>query len=130
MGSQLIFLIVLSLTIGIIIGYYLTQTMPNSLIDLTNFKLQFNENKSLKLKSHIQLIDLNKKGLENFTCIKTKMLFDLFQTTICLHDIKKDIYVSQTIMNQKIWEENLVTKILRILLKNPEYGKNIFTLYF
>jgi hypothetical protein len=130
MGSQLIFLIVLSLTIGIIIGYYLTQTMPNSLIDLTNFKLQFNENKSLKLKSHIQLIDLNKQGLENFTCIKTKMLFDLFQTTICLHDIKKDIYVSQTIMNQKIWEENLVTKILRILLKNPEYGKNIFTLYF
>jgi hypothetical protein len=125
MNSQLIFPVILSLTIGLLIGYYLRETMLHSLLDLTSFNLRFNENKLLKLGSHIQLIDLNKKSLENLTCIKSKILFNLFQTTICLHDTNKDIYVSQTIINKKIWEEDLVTKILRILLKNPEYGKNI-----
>jgi hypothetical protein len=126
MGSQLIFPIILSITVGILIGYYLGQTMSHSLLDLTSFNFRFDEKKASKLGSHIQLIDLNKTNLENFTCIKSKMLFNIFQTTICLHDTNKDIYVSRTIMSLKIWEENLVTKILRILLKHPEYGKNSF----
>ena len=131
MNSKLIFILLLTLTIGILIGYYLKQPVLRNLLYPTIYNFPLDENNSFKLSSHIQLIDLNKTIDESFNCIKTKVLFDLFQTTICLHDFSKDIYVSQTINSQKIWEESLLTKILRILLKNPEYSKNrriVFTI--
>jgi hypothetical protein len=121
--THILYLLFLTLTIGILIGYYFGQFIPKSSIKLTNLNQLYSEKRHLQLSSHINLIDLNLKTFDNFSCIKSKILFELFQTTICLHDINKDIYVSGTIINQKIWEENLVKKILRVLLKNPDYGK-------
>ena len=113
-----------SFAIGITIGYYFAERAVDnsSYRPSCNFRL-YERNKTLAIGSHIQLIELSKTIKTNFTCTKTKLLFDLFQTTICLHDSGKDAHVSQTILNYKIWEEDLVTKMLRILLKNPDYCK-------
>ncbi|CAF1446514.1 unnamed protein product, partial [Didymodactylos carnosus] len=90
----------------------------------------------ITLRPHVNIVDVCGEILTNFTCIKSKVLLDSSQTTICLHDVNRDVYVSGTIINQKIWEENLVTKLLKILLKYPEYamidiGANIgtYTMY-
>jgi len=51
----------------------------------------------------LDLIDLQRESKENFTCIKTKYLFQTFRTTICIHDNR----------------ERLV-----ILLRKTKYGKH------
>ncbi len=112
-------------TIGIAIGYYFRETAVNnsSYISTRNFGWNERSKPLLAFGSHVRLIDFNKKIEKIFNCTKTKLLFGLFQTTICLHDSGKDLHVSQTIFTYKSWEEDLVTKTLRILLKNPDYGK-------
>ena len=77
-------------TIGIAIGYYFGERAVDnsSYLPTCNFRLH-ERNDTLAIGSHIQLIELSKTIERNFTCMKTKFLFDLFQTTICLHDQRK-----------------------------------------
>jgi FkbM family methyltransferase len=41
-------------------------------------------------------------------------------TTLCVHEITKDGWVSSSIWKYGVWEENIVTKVLNSLSKNPE----------
>jgi hypothetical protein len=39
---------------------------------------------------------------------------------LCVHEITKDGWVSSSIWKYGVWEENIVTKVLNSLSKNPE----------
>ncbi|CAF1539288.1 unnamed protein product [Adineta ricciae] len=133
---NLVFSLCVALTIGLSIGYYLGQTIQNPLLNITYLNLHHTHQRSPLLGVHVNVIDLHTKILSNFTCMKLKKLLDSFETSVCIYDVRRDIYVSGTIVSQKIWEENFVTKFVTILNKYPEYamidvGANIgvYTLY-
>src|SRR5579862_8120144 len=67
--------------------------------------------------SVVNVIDPNQVLINNLTCIKTKTLFNLYSTTICIH--KGGDYVSTIVAQQHIWEEDYITRLLRILIRNP-----------
>ena len=78
--------------------------------------------------SGINIVDLHQVTEDNITCVKTKELFSLYRTTLCIHP-GRDI-VSTTIAATGIWEEEYVTLLLRILIRNPsldviDIGANI-----
>ena len=120
-----LFALCITLIIGLSIGYYLGRTIQNPLMNITYLDFHPTHHRPLKLGSHVNIVDLNEKIHSNFTCIKSKKLLELFETSVCIHDVRKDVYVSGTINAYKIWEENFVTKFVKILIKYPEYGKNI-----
>ncbi|CAF3423693.1 unnamed protein product [Rotaria socialis] len=81
-------------------------------------------------------IDLNVITNDSFQCVKTKLLLKEYRTTVCAHNIRKDTDVSGLIVRNGIWEENLVTRIVRILSMNRQLsfidiGANIgiYTMY-
>lgn len=82
------------------------------------------------IASLVNLVDIHETREEDMTCIKTKELFNLYSTTICVHS-GSDI-VSSSVTRDGIWEEEYVTPLLRILIKNPfldviDIGANIGT---
>lgn len=78
----------------------------------------------------VNAFDLRRVTQDNITCVKTKELFNLDRTTICIH-LHSDI-VSPSVASEGIWEEEYVTLLLRILIRNPfldviDIGANIAT---
>jgi FkbM family methyltransferase len=65
----------------------------------------------------LDLIGLQSESKENFTCIKTKYLFQTFRTIICIHD-KRDA-ISNIIAKDKIWEERYLIKLFEFFLLYP-----------
>ncbi|CAF0776336.1 unnamed protein product [Adineta steineri] len=69
--------------------------------------------------------------------MKTKKLLNNISTTICLHETKRDKYVSGAYGDSiSIWEEKQVTRILQLLIRHPhlhliDIGANIgtYTMY-
>jgi len=55
---------------------------------------------------------------ENFTCVKTKYLLHLVQTTICVHDQRDAL--SNQVRRDKIWEEHLLIPLFTILIRYPQ----------
>ena len=87
-----------------------------------------NISKVNSLVSAVNLVEPGQILTNNMTCIKTKKLLNLYSTTICLHESSD--YVSDTIATEYIWEEDYVTRLLRILIRNPhldmiDIGANI-----
>jgi len=81
-------------------------------------------------------IDLNIGTNETFQCVKTKLLLNKYQTTVCVHDVKRDRDVSGLLVSSGIWEENLVTHLVRILSTYRQFaffdiGANVgvYTMY-
>ncbi|UJR24507.1 hypothetical protein I4U23_005882 [Adineta vaga] len=70
-----------------------------------------------ELSQYVDIIDLGKETKDNFSCIQTKRLLDTIQTTICLHDSRDA--VSNEIRKDKIWEEQLLTRLLKFLKRFP-----------
>jgi len=54
----------------------------------------------------------------NFTCVKTKYLLHLVQTTICVHDQRDAL--SNQVRRDKIWEEHLLIPLFTILIRYPQ----------
>ncbi|UJR11142.1 hypothetical protein I4U23_015323 [Adineta vaga] len=69
------------------------------------------------LSSPANIIDTTQLITTNMTCVKTKELFNLYKSTICIHN-SGDI-VSTTIAREHIWEEDYIVRLLRILIRNP-----------
>jgi FkbM family methyltransferase len=81
-------------------------------------------------------IDLSIITNESFQCVKSKLLFNQYRTTICVHDARRDTDVSGLIVNQGIWEENFVRRFVYILSNHRQLafidiGANIgtYTMY-
>jgi FkbM family methyltransferase len=82
------------------------------------------------LVSAVNIIDPDQMLKSNLTCVKTKELLNLYSTTICVH-LGRDA-VSHAISTTGIWEEGYITRLLRILIRNPhldmiDIGANIGT---
>ncbi|CAF1266105.1 unnamed protein product [Adineta ricciae] len=80
--------------------------------------------------SSINIVDTTQPLTTNITCVKTKKLFDLYHSTICVHDYED--YVSEIVRKDHIWEEDYIVRILQILIRNPsldmiDIGGNIGT---
>ncbi|CAF3843921.1 unnamed protein product [Adineta steineri] len=70
------------------------------------------------LPNTVNLVNLQEETNENYTCIKTKQLLSIVQTTICLHDSRDA--VSKEILEKKIWEEKYLIKLLEFLKRYPQ----------
>ncbi|CAF2142769.1 unnamed protein product [Rotaria magnacalcarata] len=82
------------------------------------------------------VVNLNAVTSDPFQCINTKLLLHKYRTTVCVHDAEKDTDVSGLIIKNGIWEETLVSIILRILSIHAQFaffdiGANIgiYTMY-
>jgi hypothetical protein len=67
-------------------------------------------------------VDLNIITNQSFNCIQTKLLLNKYRTTVCVHEVKQDRDVSGLLISSGIWEENLVTHIVRILSIYKQYA--------
>jgi FkbM family methyltransferase len=81
-------------------------------------------------------VDLSIVTVEPFECVKTKVLLGQYRTTVCVHKVDQDRDVSRLLISSGIWEEPLVTHIVRILSTYKQYaffdiGANIgvYTMY-
>ncbi len=120
-----------------IVGYYLMQhqeinkTKPIwSIIEQNRHCFQrivFN------ISANVHILDLTATTNIKFQCIKTKTLLNNLTTHICLHQRKKDMYISGAFENStSVWEEVQVTRILQLLIRHPhlhfiDIGANIGT---
>ncbi|CAF1442190.1 unnamed protein product [Adineta steineri] len=105
----------------LLIGYYLrpSKQQKQSINDILTIT---------SLGSTVNIIDPYMKLENDVKCIKTKLLLNLYNTTVCIHDGKD--YVSTTLAQTHIWEEDYVTRLLKILIRNPhldmiDIGANI-----
>jgi FkbM family methyltransferase len=85
------------------------------------------------MSSNIQLIDMQHTVERHFSCMKTKALVNNISTSICVHNYRNDIYVSEAYRNNSsIWEEEQVSRMLQLLIRHPDLdfidvGANIGT---
>jgi FkbM family methyltransferase len=88
---------------------------------------------NFNISPNVHIVDLTAKISTKFQCIKTKTLLNNFSTSICLHQTKKDKYISGAFQNStSIWEEDQVTRMLEFLIRHPhlhflDIGANIGT---
>lgn len=85
---------------------------------------------SSQRNSILNIIDLQAESSENITCVKSKDLPHIGSTTICLHNDQDA--VSNIIQSNRIWEEQLLIKILHVLIRYPhmdfiDVGANLGT---
>ena len=66
-----------------------------------------------EIKLHLKVYDLNIPNNNNFECVKSKKI--VVQTTICIHDIQRDIFVSGSIKSAGVWEYGLVELFMRMI---------------
>ena len=69
-----------------------------------------------------KIFDLTKPPTDDYKyipCRLSKSINNII-TTLCVHDITKDGWVSSSIWKYGVWEENIVTNVLYSLSKNPE----------
>ena len=91
----------------------------------------------LHVSSNVHIINLSEIVPSRFHCLQTKTLVNQTGAHICLHETKKDVYVSGAYRDtQSVWEEAKVTRILQYLLRHPrldfiDVGANIgaYTMY-
>ena len=57
-----------------------------------------------------------------FQCVRTKLLLNKYQTTVCVHKTADDTDVSGLLIQSGIWEEGSVTRIIRILSSRSNYA--------
>ncbi len=135
--------LILLLLIHLIMGIFIGDFMVHKQISYNSSYIRFTKpmknliRKPFNLSSNVQMIDLNEPINSSFKCMKTKTLLNYINTTICLHEAAKDVFVSKSIeYTDSIWEEGGVTRILRLLIRHPhldfiDIGANIgtYTMY-
>ena len=99
------------------------------------FKHLFNTEDDLRIEliseslvnddKNVKVFDLTQEPQDTFEyksilCRKSKQIFEVV-TTLCVHDLAQDKYVSSSIWTNVVWEEGAVTEVLRLLKENPEW---------
>jgi FkbM family methyltransferase len=69
-----------------------------------------------------KIFDLTKPPTDDYKYIPCRLSKSINNviTTLCVHEITKDGWVSSSIWKYGVWEENIVTNVLYSLSKNPE----------
>ena len=97
-------------------------SLPIRMITEEIFLNNSNSNETEEIKKYLKIYDLNAPNNETFECVKTAMI--IVQTTICIHNIDKDIYVSKSLKYNGIWESDIVSLFMKILEQNRNF--NVF----
>ena len=76
-------------------------------------------NKDQDLKPNVKIFDL-KQPLEPKTVYspikcRTSANFYSINTTLCIHDLNRDVFVSEAIWKEGIWEGNTMSKLLFLI---------------
>lgn len=80
---------------------------------------EFDEEELADIKKNLKLYDLKKESQNEFDCVKSANVY--VQTTICIHDLKKDIYISHSIKTYGGWELHLVRIFMNALSSNKDF---------
>jgi FkbM family methyltransferase len=68
---------------------------------------------------HVRIINPDESPLNrNFSCIRTKKILHLFQTTLCLHS--EGDKISNEVRVSRIWKESQVIRLAKILIRYPD----------
>lgn len=129
-----------SLLIFMVILYFSTVHPPNAIFKLQPILQALLQNttsasiSTSNISKHLNIINFEEQTTENITCIKTKHLLHIVQTTICLHDSRDAM--SSVINKDLVWEEKLLTPLFGLLIRYPhmsfiDVGANIgsYTLF-
>ena len=137
MNNKIVLLLSFQLILGILIGHFVAQSkLVYTPVDGAPY-LPTMTGLVGRLSSHVQMVNLSAPTQTSFRCIKSKTLLNHISPHMCLHDVHKDVFVSQAFRETtSIWEEEGVTRILQLLLRNPhldfiDIGANIgtYTMY-
>ncbi len=80
----------------------------------------FNQKVINKNDEFVNIFDLGSKldPNETYFSIKCrKSMKIIVSTTLCIHDLNNDVYVSNSIWNDGIWEKNILGKIIILIIK-------------
>ena len=102
-----------------IVALFLNVIKRNKRSDKTNNQLILLDKVQHGAKLNINLYNMFQNNEFEFDCIKTKKISTV-QTTICLHDLQNDVFVSKALKNEGIWEEDLVTTFIRMFSTSSE----------
>ncbi|CAF0973210.1 unnamed protein product, partial [Brachionus calyciflorus] len=128
--KKTLFFKILILTILLIIVNYLNQTnvlskrikiLEKQLKDLG--LIQKRENFSNGPPS-VNIIPLSEplEPKEIYDSIQCRISEEIIvKTTLCVHDLSKDVFVSKTIWTSGVWERDMVKTFTDILKANPEF---------
>ena len=140
----LLLILLVPFTSCMFVGYYFSQknyrSRCNLIASIRWMNLPVLERPSvneLHVSSNVHIVNSSEIVPSRFRCLQTKTLLNRTSTHICLHETKKDVYVSGAYRDtQSIWEEAKVTRILQYLLRHPrlhfiDVGANIgaYTMY-
>ena len=140
-ASKLFLLLFIHFIGGILIGYFIANNRVlykmNFVLSPSSIESRGAPQQTHNSTSHVVIVNFSKPVNVTFNCMKTKTLLNYFNSHICVYDTKKDIYVSGAFREStSIWEEEGVTRILRVLLRYPhldfiDIGANIgtYTMY-
>ena len=81
--------------------------------------IETNSSDEDEIKKHMKVYDLTKENPNQFDCVKSAEIY--VSTTICLHDLNNDVFVSGAIKSQGVWERSLVELFMKILKANPDF---------
>ena len=99
-------LVLLIISFGLLIHTY-----------INNYKYQMNllfkHQELMQIKKHLKIYDLNKNNTYNFDCVKTAEIF--VKITICIHNLKNDIYISKNLKSNGVWELDMLTLFMKML---------------
>ena len=112
-SKYFILLMCLAAAIYLVFNIQFTFCPNTSNYLLSNIELQ-------QYREKINIIDLDTPIEEILSCIKTKAILDTVRTTICPHNASD--FVSRHYQTGSIYEEELLSIFLRLLINNPEYG--------
>ena len=97
-------------------------------------KKYFASNEMSEIKNSLNVYDLHKENTNRFDCVKSANMN--ITTTLCLHDLKRDVFISQNIKSYGSWETQILKNFMKILNSNRnihvfDIGAHIgqFTLY-
>jgi FkbM family methyltransferase len=102
---------------------YIRKTIISFVIVSTAFYIWHNTQTNsigfseIGVSSSVKLVNFSASTTENFTCIRTKKLLTLVQTTLCVHHDSD--FLTVVLNKDKIYEEWEITILLRILLRDP-----------
>ncbi|CAF2056853.1 unnamed protein product [Rotaria magnacalcarata] len=83
-------------------------------------KSYISSNSKIVTSHELNIIDLNIRIVENFTCFKTNRLFQVIRTTICVHN--RTDFVSAYYYGNSIYEQDALHLLFRIFLKYQHLG--------
>ena len=91
----------------------LNKSFDTNDLQFTKKQTIFSKKELTEIKAYLQTYDLNTLNNETFECFKTAEV--IVQTTVCIHNISNDIYVSNELKEYGIWELNILTLFMKML---------------